>query len=235
VIDPVLGMPRDWDRFTALQLALGAAMLLILRDLRPVLSSTVAWRFSPPALALILVTTAAWLGVLSSEERTLARFATIQTYDTRGAEHLEETLAEHFHQRGEIARAINHVERAYELSGNPRYAVRTAIWYEEQGERALAYRTLRRVLERRPEHHDARFKLVQMLRADEDWNSLLEAARAGARMHPRSAIFAFFEGESLLHTNRRAEALDVFRRALTLDLPAPARAFIERTLAEENR
>ena len=231
---PEIGMARDWDLFAMMSTAVIPLVLLIVNRYARVTGATpdTMARFAAPALLVVMVLGASWVAVNASTDRTVARFERILTYDQTHASYAWENLAILQHDNGQLKESIRTMERAVDVSHNPRQIVRLAVYMEEDGRSEEAIAMLDDVLARRPDFTKARFRLVMFLEKTGQWERMLSVSRAGMEHSPRDAIYHFFYGESLMRAGRTEEALQVFRACRTLDLPRAAKQYIESTLAK---
>ena len=233
VIDPELGMARDWDRAAMLLwpwvAVFGVEFLHARRRGR--LDANTSRRWMVPAIAISAVATLPWIALNANTDATLDRLEVLIEADAHAHEHGFEALARYHSDRGEYAPAGRWAERAYESSGNPRLATLAAQHHERAGWPDRARSLLARALERRPEDHRVRHELVRLTAESGDAERTLALAVEGARLHPDEPIYCFFTGESLRQLGRADEAMTVFRDCLGMEgLPAGARTFIERAL-----
>jgi len=229
---PEIGMARDWDLFTMSTAALVPFVLLVLnRYLRATgLPNDRVARFAVPSLAIVLVSSAAWVGVNASTERTIARFQNILTYDRTHAAYAWENLAMLQHDRKELAAAIVTMRIAYDHSHNPRQGARLAVYLDEAGQRPEAKQIIEKILEKRPDYSVARFRLLIFLEKEDDWSRIMEVARDGVKYNPDEGIYYFFYGESLMRAGDYTNGLEMFRQAAKYKLPDGITQHIEATL-----
>lgn len=235
VIDPELGMARDWDRGAFLLwgwVAMGMVALVQARG-AGVLDAGALRRLATPALGVAFVSTASWIVVNASAGATIERVAWIVEHDDHGRTHGYEALARYHSDRAEFGTAGFWAERGYEHGRNPRLATLAAQHFEKAQLVDEARAVLERAFARRPEDHRVRHELVRLVADTEDWPRVLLLAREGAKLHPDRAVYCFFMGESLRHLGRTSEATRVFETCLQMDgLPTRARVHIEAALKE---
>jgi hypothetical protein len=217
---PEIGMPRDWDLFTMSTTALVPFVLLVLnRYLRATaLPLEATARFAVPSMVVLLVSSAAWVSVNASTDRTIDRFKSILTYDRTHASYAWENLAMLQHDRKQLDAAIETMRIAVQ-SGNPRQQVRLAVYLDEAGRTDEARQVLMKVLERRPEFGKARFRLLLFLERQGDWAAILPVARDGVKYNPEDGIYHFFYGEALLQAGQVEEGIAMFRECARFKLP----------------
>ncbi len=234
---PEIGMARDWDLFAMTSVATVPLVLLVLnRYTRATGSSPAATaRFAVPALLLVAVLGSSWVAVNASTERTVDRFKRILTYDQTHASYAWENLAILHHDGGQLKEAIACMERAVEVSRNPRQIVRLAVYIEEDGRIEEAITMLEEVLARRPNFTKARFRLVMFLEKSGQWDRMLPAAQGGVEHSPQDPIYHFFYGESLLRAGRTEEGIAIFRACQHMNLPQVAKQYVATTLANYDR
>ncbi len=237
LFNPEIGMARDWDLFTMLTTALVPLVLLVYTRYVRVTGSTATAtaRFAAPALLMVMVLGASWAAVNASQPRTVERFETILTYDQTHASYAWENLAVLQHDSGQLKEAIHSMERAVEVSHNPRQIVRLAVYIEEDGRTGEAIAMLEEVLAKRPDFSKARYRLVMFLEKTNQWEKMLGVAQDGVKYSPGDAIYHFFYGESLLRAGRTEDALQIFRACQGLQLPPAVKQYIDETLASHNQ
>jgi hypothetical protein len=230
---PEIGMARDWDLFTLATVGLVPLSLLALnRYLRVTgLTPDISAYFAVPALALVVVTGVAWVGVNASVGRTIDRFQHILAYDKAHAAYAWENLAILEHDRGNLQAAIRTIETAIANGNNPRHSVRLAVYLEEAGRIDEAIAVCEKVLARRPDFDKARYRLTVFLEKKNDWAKMLDVSREGVRYHPDESFYRFLYGESLIRVGRTEEGVEVFRACRNMHLPPVAKQRVEQVLA----
>ena len=231
---PEIGMARDWDLFSMMTTAIVPLVLLVLgRYTRTTGAAAAATaRFATPALVIVMALGVSWVAVNASTDRTVERFETILTYDQTHASYAWENLAILQQESGQIKQAIRSMERAVEVSHNPRQIVRLAVYIEEDGRIDEAIAMLEEVLVKRPEFSKARFRLVMFLEKKGQWDKMLPVARDGVKYSPEDAIYHFMYGECLLRAGQTEDAMQIFRVCQTMDLPQTVKQYIAATLAQ---
>jgi hypothetical protein len=218
---PAIGMARDWDLFTMATTALVPFVLLVLnRYVRAtgVTPETVA-RFAVPSLCVLLASSAAWVSVNASTERTMDRFRNILTYDQTHASYAWENLAMLQHGRKDLDGAIATMRIAYDHSHNPRQGTRLAVYLNEAGHADEAKQIVEKILERRPDYGVARFRLLVFLEKEDNWARILDVARDGVKYNSGDGIYYFFYGEALIRSGDVKNGLEMFRQCSKFELP----------------
>ncbi len=230
---PEIGMARDWDLFTMATIAIVPMSILALNRYARVFSidANTSSRFAVPALAVVVVTGVAWVGVNTSTSSTIQRFQRILAYDKTHAAYAWENLAILEHDRGNLEASIRTMETAIANGNNPRHSVRLAVYLDEAGRTDEAIAVLRNVLERRPDFPKARYRLASFLEKKGDWAALLDVSREGVRYHPEESFYRFLYGESLIRAGRFDEGIAIFESCRDMDLPPSARARLEQVLS----
>jgi hypothetical protein len=230
---PEIGMARDWDLFTLATVGLVPLSLLALNRYVRVtgLTTDTTAFFAVPALALVVVTGVAWVGVNASVDRTIDRFQHILAYDKAHAAYAWENLAILEHDRGNLEASIRTIQIAIANGNNPRHSVRLAVYLEEAGRIDEAIAVCEKVLVRRPDFDKARYRLSVFLEKKNDWAKMLEVSREGVRYHPDESFYRFLYGESLIRAGRIEEGVEVFRACRNMNLPAVAKQRVEQVLA----
>jgi tetratricopeptide (TPR) repeat protein len=219
---PEIGMARDWDLFTMTATALVPFVLLVLnRYLRATeLPAARVARFAVPSLLVALISSAAWVGVNASTERTMARFQSILTYDQTHAAYAWETLAMLQHDRKELDAAIATMRIAYDHSRNPRQGARLAVYLDEAGHSEEAKQIARKILEKHPDATVVRFRLLMFLEKEDNWTEIMSVARDGVKYTPDDGVYYFFYGEALLRSGDVKNGVEMFRKSQEFKLPA---------------
>jgi hypothetical protein len=231
---PEIGMARDWDLFTMATTALVPFVLLVLnRYIRAtgIETGNVA-RFAVPSLAVMLISSAAWVGVNASTERSMARFKSILTYDQTHAAYAWENLAMLQHSRKELDASIETMRIAYDHSHNPRQGARLAVYLDEAGHTDEAKQVIEKILEKRPDYSVARFRLLVFLEKQEDWTRILDVARDGVKYNPDEGIYYFFYGEALIRAGDVKNGVDMFRKCGQFKLPVDITNHIDEVLKQ---
>ncbi|HET6349271.1 MAG TPA: tetratricopeptide repeat protein [Candidatus Krumholzibacteria bacterium] len=234
---PAIGMARDWDLFTMTTTALVPFVLLVLnRYLRATqISLDVTSRFAVPALAVLMVSSVAWISVNASPERTMDRFRDILTYDRTHAAYAWENLAMLQHERKNLDGAIQTMRIAYDHSRNPRQGVRLAVYLDEAKHTDEAKQILEKILDRWPDFTKARFRLLVFLEREDNWPRILDLSRDGMKYNPEDAMYRFFYGEALLRSGQTEEGIAIFRQCAQLDLPASIQKHVKDVLTDYDK
>ncbi len=228
---PAIGMARDWDLFMMTTTALVPFVLLVLnRYIRATgVSTDAVARFAVPSLAVLVISSVAWVSVNASTARTIDRFKSILTYDRTHASYAWENLAMLQHDRKELDAAVETMRTAA-ASGNPRQQTRLAVYLDEAGKTEEAKQILTKILERRPEFDKARFRLLLFLEREGNWAAILPVARDGVEYTPGDGIYHFFYGEALIQAGQVDAGLEMFRQCAQFDLPKTVTDHIAATL-----
>ncbi|HKW14320.1 MAG TPA: hypothetical protein VJS69_07540, partial [Candidatus Krumholzibacteria bacterium] len=232
--DPEIGMARDWDLFTMTTTALVPFVLLVLnRYLRATgLPAGKVAQFALPSFAVMLISTAAWVGVNASTERTMARFSSILTYDRTHAAYAWENLAMLQHSRNELDASIATMRIAYDSSHNPRQGARLAVYLDEAGKKDEAKQVIEKILEKHPDFSVGRFRLLVFLEKEDNWPRILDVARDGVKYNPEEGIYYFFYGEALLRTGDTKNGVEMFRKCKEFKLPDDIMKHVDEVLKE---
>jgi hypothetical protein len=227
---PEIGMARDWDLFTMTSLGLVPLALLVLnRFFRSTRLQAGAASFSTPAIVLYVILGVAWIGINASPARSTARFERILEYDQTHASYAYENLSIFYYINGNLQRATEMMEKACNISHNPRQYVRLAMYYDEMGREDDALELMRRTVAKHPEYGKSRFFYVSLLEKRQLTDELLKAVRDGTKYQPKEAIYWFYFAEISIYKANVEEALAAYRKCLSLDPPKEAR---ERSLEQ---
>lgn len=218
---PAIGMVRDWDLFAMTGLGLVPLALLALNRVSRRLDNPLdAAGFAMPAIVLTVTLTTAWIGVNASPQRSVERFESMFAYDRVHAPYAYENLATFYHGSGDLPRAIERLETAVEISGNPRQRLALAMYLEENGDTRAAREQLIRILASRPEYGDARVLLLTILDAEGQYADVRTVANQGLEYDATNPQFWFHLGHSSIALGNIAEGVDALRRCLQLGAPA---------------
>jgi hypothetical protein len=221
VFKPGIGLVRDWDLFAMASLGLVPLALPALDRVTKRLEDPLdAATFAIPAVVTTVVLTSAWIGVNASPDRSAARFESMFEYDRVHAPYAYENLAAYYRQSGDLARAIERLEAAVEISGNPRQRLALAMYQEENGDTRAAREQLTRILASRPEYGDARVLLLAILDAEGQYADLHTVANQGLEYDATNPQFWFHLGQSSIALGSVDEGVDALRRCLELGAPA---------------
>ncbi len=164
--EPLLGYARDWDLFAAAGVTYTIAGLLIL--VRSVADGGMLRRLLVFATVLSLVQLVPWVWINHSEERSIARFATLPLGHGRA----ETTIGNHFFRKMDYGQAEQWFLRALEIdptNPNPNYLLGRLYGLRKRYD--YAARHLRRAVLVRPDkvsiRKDYALVLVEMKRCDD--------------------------------------------------------------------
>jgi hypothetical protein len=202
------------------------------RPARPELPAAKVAGFAVPSLLVMLISSAAWVGVNASTERTMARFQSILTYDRTHAAYAWETLAMLQHDRKELDAAIATMRIAYDHSHNPRQGARLAVYLDEAGHTDEAKQVIEKILEKHPESTVARFRLLMFLEKEDNWTAILNVARDGVKYTPDDGVYYFFYGEALLRAGDIKNGVEMFRKSQEFKLPADITTHVDEVLKQ---
>jgi tetratricopeptide (TPR) repeat protein len=160
------------------------------------------------------------------------RFETILEYDKRGQGYAYESLAKHYAMTGDIERQQESLEKAYEVSRNPRYKLKLA---EFRGDVPAVTQALGEMLERDPGNDAARARLLQILMTGDDTNRVIEVASEGIRYSPEDPYYPYCTGRALIAQGRIREGFSYFVRCEELNAPPDLLREIGIVLEELNR
>lgn len=234
--NPEIGMARDWDLFSILNIGLVLLAMLVLTRFEARFENIAAAR-APVAAMLFLgfVLVVSWTGINASPVRATARFERILTYDRTHASYAYENLARSYHDQSRLPEAIRAIENACAISHNPRQLVLLARYYEEYGDTENSIRVLREAVNRRPEYELARRELCISLLRRQRFAETEVIARAGTEETPRVSSFHYFLGKSLVGLSRYEEARETLVKSKRLGLPEQIVADIDNLLEQIDR
>jgi tetratricopeptide (TPR) repeat protein len=139
LIDPKLGMARDWDLLSLGVVPLGIYAAITIAD---------RWRALPRG-ALLLPSVAAagvlamFVGINAHTGRSIQRFEHLLHLDRQRGGYGYEALAYFYHTRGQSDKIIQSWRSALELENNPRYWMQLSTVYNQLGDRDNALSTAR--------------------------------------------------------------------------------------------
>jgi len=227
---PEIGMARDWDLFTAANLGLVPFALLVLNRYQRLTKAPSTAAFTTPAVAICVALTVAWVGINASPTRSTERAERILEYDRTHASYAYENLAIFYHNNNSLIKAIAMMEKATEVSHNPRQYTRLAMFLEENGRTQEALNLMREVVAKHPAYDKSRFYLVSQLERLQMWDELLAVSRDGTRYQPKEPAYWFYVGEVSVSKGDIKEGLLAYRKCLTLNPPVVVRTRIREQL-----
>jgi tetratricopeptide (TPR) repeat protein len=194
VVNPGLGMARDWDLFAVVGLPwLFLALHHVIR------SDMAAIEYRRATLALIsvaLVVTVPWVLVNADEGRSVARFGhLLERYaDLPATAYGHEILGTHYRDQRMLREEIAEFRRAAELSpANYRYATNLGIAYQLAGEYDLALVQFERAAEIAPDRFENQANLAKAYGLAGEKELAAEALNAALSIEP-----GFLEGRLAL-------------------------------------
>jgi hypothetical protein len=230
---PELGAARDWDLYAFAAIGLAAPGLLWLSrsaaaggrpaSLAPVLA---------PAVVVSAALVISWIGVNASAERSVARYRAILVYDTTNPGYAYENLALHYQDNYQYTLQIDALEKAYEVSRNPRMLLKLGRVYSDSNKPAKAEQAMREYLALVPENNEARIWLLGQLARRAELDEMIELSLEGIRYWPRVPDYHFFLGNAYLASGQKEEGLQAFEACSRLN-PPPAMVREMKRLAEE--
>lgn len=232
LLRPDLGMARDWDLFSIAAVPLVGVAFVLLWRTEVALRAASLGPVLVPGLVITVVLTAAWIGVNSNADRSLARFEAILTYDSSRFDYAYAVLAAEYHDRGQVARAAETLERALALGGPPRLGVKLSSYYEDAGRKGDAIRLLRDNLKRDRLSERSRYHLIRLLMSEGAYAELQDLAREGTVLHPDKPFFHYAYGRALLAAGQTHAGLAELRTCLTLNPPEDVARQIRVTLQQ---
>ncbi|MCZ6767082.1 MAG: hypothetical protein O7D32_09145 [bacterium] len=234
--NPEIGMARDWDLFSILNIGLVLVALLVLTRFQARVVNIAAARAPVAAMFFLgFVLVVSWTGINASPVRSTARFEQILTYDRTHASYAYENLARSYHEQNRLSEAIRAIENACAISHNPRQLVLLARYYEEYGDTENSIRVQKEAVNRRPEYELARRELCVSLLRRQRFAEAEVIARAGTAETPRISSFHYFLGKSLVGLGRYEEARDALVESKRLGLPEPIAANVDNLLEQLDR
>ncbi len=234
--NPEIGMARDWDLFSILNIGLVLLAMLVLTRFEARVENISAARAPVAAMFFLgFVLVVSWIGINASPVRSTARFEQILTYDRTHASYAYENLARSYHDQSRLPEAIRAIENACAISHNPRQLVLLARYYEEYGDTENSIRVLREAVNRRPEYELARRELCISLLRRQRFAETEVIARAGTEETPRVSSFHYFLGKSLVGLSRYEEARETLVMSKRMGLPEPIVADVDNLLEQLDR
>jgi Tfp pilus assembly protein PilF len=220
LVNPDLGMSRDWDLLSIFLLpaVIFATSLAISRagqeaSLRPS-ATAVVW--------MTLLHTMAWVGVNAHDERALERFQTLQDARlwSKGALcNASEELAIYYRDKMEYERARMYFEKFLSIdSTNGRVWISLSNLHKLRKDPAMAIRALERAIQYGITREDVLFELGRLYIQEEQLQAGKNLTEAALKIHPRSARLLNNMGVILaMEQNHCLEALPFFLEAIKAD------------------
>jgi tetratricopeptide (TPR) repeat protein len=206
LLNPELGMARDWDLFAIIVVAMVPLAVLILNRMA-VLPEAInrARLLASPVFVMGVVLTTAWIAVNASPQKSTTRFEHLLGYDRSTADYAYENLARSYWDSGDMELAIDAMEKACAISQNPRQRLLLANYLRQSGNNTRAIDVLRGILRSRPRYPLTRELLVTLLYDERRHQEVVEAAREGVTMDPDSPVFYYVLGKSLVRLGQPEE------------------------------
>jgi hypothetical protein len=219
-VRPELGLARDWDLYAITVLGIAAPGVFSLA--RTVARSKNPARYTPvlvPAIVFSVALVVSWIGLNASAGRSVARYRAILVYDTTNPGYTYENLALFYQENYQYSLQIDALEKAYELSHNPRILQKLGRVYNENNNPARAEQVIRLYLAAVPENKEARIWLVGQLAKREALDEMIEMCIEGIEYSPRTPDYHFFLGNAYLAKGNTKEGLKAFEACSRLKPP----------------
>jgi hypothetical protein len=217
---PELGMARDWDLYCLAVFGLTSpglyALVGFLGD-KPFAARAPA--LLAPAVALAAVVTIPWVGINADPERSVARYQAIFQYDLTHPGYAYENLARHYKENYQYSRQIDALEKAYDLSHNPRFLKMLGIVRYENSDPSGAAKDLHAFLRARPDDDEVRKILLRILARRNAVDEMIEVSLEGIEHSPRVPDYHFFLGNAYLARGMTEEGLKAFETCSRLNPP----------------
>jgi len=219
-LDPRIGLSRDWDLFSVILLgAVPLALIGFRRTLRIVPARKIMPPVSTAAMALSAVLVIAWIGINASPTRSVARVKRTLEYDSSRAEYIYESLSVHYEGLGDMADAIDCLERSVAIERSPRRIFNLAILYKEAGRVEDSNRAMSRVLELDPRFPRARTLLLSSLFNARRCDEVVDVARGGTEIDDQNPAYYYCLGWCLIALGETEEGAAMLRVARGLKPP----------------
>lgn len=222
IVNPSLGMARDWDLFAVVGLPwlLVALSLFVGDEARSGDYATAVFAVA----AVALVVTIPWILTNADEERSVARFRESLDYyaDLPLTPYGHEILSIHFRDRHMIEEEIRELERAAELGpGNNRYAANLGIAYYLSGRRGRAITQFRRAVELAPGRFENHVNLARAYHMVGDEERAIESFEAAVALVPRYVEGRFSLAGLYSRAGRIEEAVAEYEQVIKLAPTTP--------------
>jgi len=213
-VDPKLGYPRDWDMFTFS--ALGYTFLGVYVFLK-------SWREANMgslryvAISLLftsLISTAPWIYVNASEEKSVERFEHLLDLDKERIGSGRENLAMYYDSRREWDKEIQQWEKGIAVTGNVRYITNLGVIYYNQQKYDLASKELERSLKADSTFASTHFYLGKIYAQTVKYEKAITEYRKAIKFSPEVTEYYDNLGALLAHLERYQEAIQVFKEGL---------------------
>jgi Tfp pilus assembly protein PilF len=222
VMNPALGMARDWDFLASFFVPLIVFTLYLAR--KAFLHTTAHDLLLPVLVAQIILTTG-WIGVNASASKHLARVSTLGDPRFLGVVprmNFNETLANHYWYSGHPQDAVAYWERYAAIdSANPRTMANLSEVYKKLGDGENAFRALQKAAENKSANPAVYMNLGVMFANRGD---TANAIRYNLRALERDSGYAKAHANlGLLYSRQSkfAEAVPYLERAIALGLQEP--------------
>jgi len=212
VFDPKIGLPRDWDLFAFVGMALAITVVYaVMRSLRAAAVPVLLLATGLQVLAL-----APRVAVLVDHDKALSQFRAYVSYDPLKSRNAMSLIVTHYQDRGDAAQA--QAEYATWAEIYPEFQKnRTGLQYLKEGRFAEALALFRETIAINPAFI-AGYSNVGAAYSQQKNNDsarvYLEIARA---MNPYNPVVMTDYGQVLWRLGRHDDAAKLFLRALTID------------------
>jgi len=221
VVNPGLGLARDWDLFAA-TIWIPAALLFFPAAERLAAHLESAHRAALLFAAVAAVTTVPWILVNHDADSSVERFGDLlRLYDKRSA-YGYEILSDYYLKTGDLDRARDALEQSIRISGNPRYygAMGNLLMLSGDTEKAEYY--YRQALAREPDNAWNLRNLGVFYARNKRYDRAEPLLRKAIRLNPGFATGYHDLGKLCYLTGRLPEAMKLFKTAIRLDPRNPA-------------
>lgn len=223
VVNPEIGVFRDWDVLStgAVPLALASALLLA----RNGLPANVLAEAGIIVCGAAVLHTAGWVGVNASENRAAARFeAALETATLSGhaLSYGWESLGSYYFSIGrkeEAKAAYDHATKF--ASGNPRHWLSLGAILLDSGDTEGAMEQFQKALSMDPGRSDVHNKIGEVHVRRNELPQARESFVRALELDPRNAEAVFNLGTVDMQTKRYADAAREFQRAIELNPKFP--------------
>jgi tetratricopeptide (TPR) repeat protein len=199
LIDPKLGMARDWDLYAVMfSPALVGAAIWLDRQSQAIRR----------AAAVVAVASATlWLSYSVDAHAERVRFETLLDLDAPRSDYGHEIMAQYYRRLGDYENAIRHYRMSLAVSENLRYRLNIAAGYYHMKKYDDAERWYRGVIARDSTSAEAYHGLSLVLSDMRKQTDALDCAQRALSLAPSNVDYAYRVGSALLELEQYATAL----------------------------
>lgn len=228
-----LGFARDWDLFAITTFGfLMPGFVAVDRLSAAPAGPELLRRFTIPTIALAMAIAVPWVGVNSSESKSIRRFETLLAGETQldKVAYAYEALATHQRERGRTDQAVAAFEAADRHYPNLRYRASVGRVYYEGGDIPKALEVFEQLVRDEPAYGLGRAIYLELLAQTGDINAIDKICQYGIEQLPHDPFYFFHLGMAHYTMGRLDEATAMLNACLQQQPSPNMRQTIEEVL-----